>query len=265
MYDQLVLNELAPSPYSLITPRPTFTTADKDAALPWVAILVELANLARCAGILALEEAMQNNIHQDNLLLKTGLELIIDGTSPELVARILGNLIVSSGYTGEDLLKQFLCFDGVLMVQRGMNPRIITCNLLALLGQDYLQHIPVEDPTNSYVSQILHIFNGQEVQAQNPAYSAFNEVVSALGPRDIQLILREKGMLGVMEVALNGATSLSAYNVLMALSSHNLTDIYNNRHNLHNHDEATIVMHQQLILTEINRLATTGQVLIRPV
>lgn len=48
--------------------------------------IIELANLARKEGLLALEEAVYNI---DNSFLKKGILLIVDGTDPELVRSIL--------------------------------------------------------------------------------------------------------------------------------------------------------------------------------
>lgn len=48
--------------------------------------LIELANLARKEGLLALEQAANN---EENVFLKKGILLIVDGTDPELVRNIL--------------------------------------------------------------------------------------------------------------------------------------------------------------------------------
>lgn len=55
---------------------------------PGVAIeeIINLANLARKEGLLALEEAVQT---MENLFLKKGIMLIVDGTDPELVRSIM--------------------------------------------------------------------------------------------------------------------------------------------------------------------------------
>ncbi len=48
--------------------------------------IIDLANLARKEGLLALEEAVSN---LDNLFLKKGIMLIVDGTDPDLVRSIM--------------------------------------------------------------------------------------------------------------------------------------------------------------------------------
>ncbi len=62
-----------------------FKTAETD---PGTAIseIIELANLARKEGLLALEESAQN---LDDQFLKKGIMLIVDGTDPELVRSIM--------------------------------------------------------------------------------------------------------------------------------------------------------------------------------
>lgn len=51
-----------------------------------IAEIIELANLARKEGLLALEEAVQS---LENQFLKKGIMLIVDGTDPELVRSIM--------------------------------------------------------------------------------------------------------------------------------------------------------------------------------
>ncbi len=57
--------------------------------------VIDLANIARKEGLLALEEAADNT---DNTFLKKGIMLIVDGTDPELVRNILETELI---YTEE--------------------------------------------------------------------------------------------------------------------------------------------------------------------
>lgn len=63
----------------------TFKSTDSDTSSV-INKIIELANIARKEGLLALEEAAQN---MDDEFLKKGILLIVDGTDPELVRSIL--------------------------------------------------------------------------------------------------------------------------------------------------------------------------------
>ena len=65
--------------------RNLFVTSDEDPN-DIIDKIIELANIARREGLLALEEAVQ---HEDDAFLQKGILLIVDGTDPELVKNIL--------------------------------------------------------------------------------------------------------------------------------------------------------------------------------
>lgn len=107
------------------------TLEEKLTCIPLVKELVSVANLARKEGVLALEDyALQS----DDIFLKHGIMLVVDGTDPELVKEIMESLMVSSNKCGIELLRQYLTTIGVLSIQAGENPRIIAEKLLSLLG-----------------------------------------------------------------------------------------------------------------------------------
>ena len=96
-----------------------------------IAEIVNLANINRAQGVLALEQQIAKT---DDELTKIGIGLIVDGTDPELVKDILNTIIVTSSKTGAKLLSQLMVLDGLLCIQAGYNPRIIEAKLLAYLG-----------------------------------------------------------------------------------------------------------------------------------
>ena len=112
-----------------------FTEADKEKCIPTINKIIELANIARREGVLALELEIEQ---EDNIFIKTAIEMILDGTAPETVEHILHNLILAESYSGSQLLDRLLVSEGVLAIQKGENPNIITLKLSAMLGEKYI-------------------------------------------------------------------------------------------------------------------------------
>ena len=106
---------------------------ERRSCLPLVDKIIELANLARMEGLLALEEHIPSfNEH----LLKVGVTIMVDGVSREANQEIMDNIIISSGKTGADLIRQMIIRDGVLAIQAGESPRLIEIKIKAYFGED---------------------------------------------------------------------------------------------------------------------------------
>ena len=99
--------------------------------------VLELCNLARKEGLLALEEETQNLEElQNEKHLKSMMMLIVDGTDPELVEEISTARMFASNMQGAEELNYLIMLMGCLSLQRGENPRIIEEKLLALLPEE---------------------------------------------------------------------------------------------------------------------------------
>ena len=96
-----------------------------------IAEIVNLANITRAQGVLALEQQIEKT---DDRLLQIGITLIVDGTDPEVVKNIIDTIIINTNKTGTELLSQLMVREGLLAIQAGYNPSIIKAKLLAYLG-----------------------------------------------------------------------------------------------------------------------------------
>jgi flagellar motor component MotA len=76
---------------------------------------------ARKEGLQALEKELENI---DEGIFKMGLRLVIDGTDPKLVEKILSNQIRQEKDEYMAILKN-IQKEAVLMIQEGLNPRLI--------------------------------------------------------------------------------------------------------------------------------------------
>ena len=96
--------------------------------------LIELSDIARKEGLLALEEAAGKLAHTEaDDTLRMLLMLVVDGTDPDLVeemALIRYFALASSGYESLQCLMQIT---GVIDIQAGTNPRVLQQKIWLML------------------------------------------------------------------------------------------------------------------------------------
>lgn len=93
------------------------------------------SNTARKEGLLALEEASKgldlDDVTQEFLF--QSIMLVVDGTDPELVAESGMNKIIANGFSSFEGLVVLMYYKAALMIQSGVNPRIIKEYLQSLM------------------------------------------------------------------------------------------------------------------------------------
>lgn len=114
----------------------TFTDADREACLPVIGKIYELAYTARSKGLLALESLVQ---HEESVFLKRATMLIVDANDPKYVRESLQLMILLGNHSGAELLSRLMMIIGVLRIAAGSNPRSITEQLAMMLGDEYFE------------------------------------------------------------------------------------------------------------------------------
>jgi len=114
----------------------SFTNEDKEACIPLFAKFIKYANQARAENLFALEAIIKT---EEDLFLREGMMMIIDGFDAEHVQRILSKLILSDRRTGAELLQRLVMVEGILGIQRGDNPFVIIAHMSSLLGEKYFK------------------------------------------------------------------------------------------------------------------------------
>ena len=109
------------------------TEEEKLECLPVINKIMEYVNIARDQGLLSLEEHIPGI---DDNFLKAGMQVMVDGLSPEYTFSILNKMIMASNKTGVDLIKQLIIRDGILAMQAGEAPGPVLLQLHAYLGED---------------------------------------------------------------------------------------------------------------------------------
>lgn len=148
-----------------------------------VKLLINLSDKARRQGLLSLEEDIVN---LESRFFQRGLQLVVDGTDPEIIKQILELQIFSRGYRGKELLESCIIYEGVLAIQQGYNPRIVEEILHSFFTEEYQQK-RVKRESEKYRLYL----SGLSKKTADHSYSEFEELLLSLDDRAIQKILRE--------------------------------------------------------------------------
>lgn len=115
--------------------------------------MIKLSKLARKEGLLGLEDAVRKlpeNSSSDQFL-KQLITLLVDGTYPSEISKIGLMRYYSSLVTDYEALIYFIYLEGTLMIQDGLNPRLLKERLWVMLPND------VFNTCNERLEEQLHI------------------------------------------------------------------------------------------------------------
>jgi len=113
-----------------------FTDAEKEACIPIIKRIVELAQQTRLKGLLSLGDGLET---EQNFFLTTGLMMAVDSIDAETISEYLQILILADNRKGSELLERMIITTGILEIVSGNNPRAIALKLAAMLGEEYLK------------------------------------------------------------------------------------------------------------------------------
>jgi hypothetical protein len=123
--------------------------------------------------------------------LRKGLQLVLEGVQPSLVKTTLEYYILSGSYTGKDLLERCIIMEGVLAIQKGINPQIIQELLLSLFGEKGHEAYEAEfgdkkmDKLDAFFEKI------KKDRAVTPLSSKLGHTIMQLDDQAIQQCLKE--------------------------------------------------------------------------
>jgi hypothetical protein len=162
--------------------------AEKKECMALVARVVAMANKAKRNGLLSLVQEAEETPH---FLLRKGLQLILEGVTPQVVEKTLQQYILSSNLSGKALLKRCIVTEGVLAIQNGVNPNIIKELLLSLFGEDSYKVYESEygdekiDRLKAFLKKI------GKSRATTPLSSKLGNTILQLDDRSVQQCLKE--------------------------------------------------------------------------
>ena len=228
--------------------------ADREACFSAVARMLELSNLARMSGILALEAEAETD---PDAFIRTGLELLVDGTDPETVEQVMRNLILSGDHSDTELLRRLVLAEGVVGIQQGENPRILAVRMASMLGELYLERAKsaaTVDLTAYEYTRVIH------ERGALPESAEFEEMFRQLSRRDIQLVLRTVGDTGLITDALAGCGAEIFYKITENVSNNIRTRICRDIVSFDENAEFYLQA-QQVLMNVVKELQGTGEVI----
>lgn len=195
-----------------LTQRLKCSYEDKLECLEIVKYIIELSNIALKEGLLALEDESKK-LRVNSKLLKKGLELIVDGTEPEMVEKYFLNNLASNNYIGKEFLKNFLIFKGVCDIQQGIPFYNIIVDLSSYFGIEfdhYFQDILNDELKKLCKGKVVNITNDEVVEKFKDIKpfsdsTSYLEEYKDLDNRSIQRIILEIDYL-TLGYALSGAS-----------------------------------------------------------
>ncbi len=161
---------------------------EKSECIALVSQIVSMAKLAKRNGLLAL---VQESEAATSFLLRKGLQLVLEGVQPSLVKTTLEYYILSGSYTGKDLLERCIILEGVLAIQKGVNPQIIQEVLLSLFGEKGQQAYEAEFGDKKTDKLAAFFEKIKEDRAVNPLSSKLGHTIMQLDDQSIQQCLKE--------------------------------------------------------------------------
>lgn len=241
-----------------------FSDNDKRECLETAAIIIELSQLTRNAGILALETKINS---LDSLFFKKAITFLVDGCSEGEIREILQNYIIYSNYKGKDLLQRILIMEGVVSLSNGHNPQMIYERLASYFGEsfffEYEKYFEMrESPVN-----IQATIDSFREKIKSAGYSSNTNLLEEhfkefKNDQPIQRLIREISPQ-VLLLAMCGSSDFVITKLMANMSQRSaamIANSYNYREEGRNYSDDEIIKAQNKILATLFELKAKGEI-----
>ena len=151
--------------------------------------ILNLVDVARSEGILALEERVVSSCELESLVVYAA-KLIADGTDPHQLKGILNRIAEAERTEGYESLKNLIIIEGMLALQQGEDRNFIELKLSSYLGLDYSVKTIGEIENRGRIARIA-FFEKLKSQNLRQECKTFDDFFDALDIQSIKMILRE--------------------------------------------------------------------------
>ena len=182
----------------MIKLNPTFTEADREACLSLIDRMVEMSEIARKDGFLALIDAVET---EEDDFLREAILFVADGYDIDELKRALQYMIIAEGVSGAALLGRFLVAEGVLLIHQAERAKNVLLRLCSMLGAKYVARWREEELEKERIHSL----------------DQFYELVSNYN--------KYNGDLADFESALLGATDAAVQNALESFKTIIITSV----------------------------------------
>ncbi len=204
------------------TSDPTQREVGEKNILEIVAKMCELANTARKEGLYALEEEIPDieNIFHGKYL-KYMIQLILDGTDPELMEELSITRYFSANLTGHEALHYLVMLVGCISMQTGVNPEVTAEKLWAMIPEEIAEnHYKEQEEQGNDFDVVEQYYHGEIAVSPGDEYyiqiKAADCVIQSFDDGSLQRALRDVDNfdLALAMKALSGATRHHIFNNL---------------------------------------------------
>jgi hypothetical protein len=229
-----------------------FSGVQKNELIPLIEELIRFSDKARKEGLLSLEDDLDKI---KDPFLKMGIQLIVDGTDPDLVEEILERIIFFSNPSVERVLEYCIIRTGVLGIQSGNNPHVLHHQLYAYIGMEFIEE---------YMSQIDSHPTVRELVV-NPNFIPldisieFNYLFTRMDDISIQRMLREIDIT-VLAYALSNSSLECESKILKNISSRAAYMLTEDRQIL-NVSLEDCIENQKMIIDLYEKLVAMGEII----
>ena len=160
----------------------------KEGCIHIIRRIVDLSQITRRRGILALELELDE---EQNSFLKTAIRLMVNGTMPDELEKILKNLISAGNYSDIELLERQIIMQGTNCLLGGHNPLYTANILLSMLGEEYLTRVDEICPPDNRYKPYVDLMAVLKDKKALPESAAFEERFLSLWKYNIYIIFAE--------------------------------------------------------------------------
>jgi hypothetical protein len=223
---------------------------EKHQCMKLVADLVNLSIMARRNGLLSLIQVAEQS---SSFLLNKGLQLVVDGVTPQVVRNVMESYIISGDYTGKDLLERCIILEGVTAIQQGLHPKVTKEFLLSFLGEDNYEIYQKEYEGGSQDSLESYLKKIEDTPASSSKGSKLDQLILNLANDAIEKFLMEinTGDLAISLSGMGGQAQKRIFNNLSKKAAYALKDTLEDLDAI---DETELAEIQEMVLEIISDL-----------
>jgi hypothetical protein len=233
--------------------------SEKLQCMKLVSDLVNLSIMARRNGLLSLIQVAEQS---SSFLLNKGLQLVVDGVTPQVVRNVMESYIISGDFTGKDLLERCIILEGVTAIQQGLHPKVTKEFLLSFLGEENFQIYQNEYEEGSQDSLKSYLKRIEDTPASSAKGIKLDQLILKLTDDAIDKLLMEinTGDLAKSLNGMGGQAQSRIFNHLSKKAAYALKDTFEDLDSI---DEEELAEVQEMVLDIISDLQaqTTNTVL----
>ena len=221
---------------------------EKHQCMKLVADLINLSIMARRNGLLSLIQVAEQS---SSFLLNKGLQLVVDGVTPQVVRNIMESYIISGNYTGKNLLERCIILEGVTAIQQGLHPKVTKEFLLSFLGEDNYEIYQNEYEGGSQDSLESYLKKIEDAPASSSIGSKLDQFILNLDNDGIEKFLMEinTGDLAKSLTGMGGQAQKRIFDNLSKKAAYALKDTLEDLDSI---DEAELAEIQEMVLEIIS-------------